>query len=85
MAVAAAAVGAVAEKFGSGPIVSTMAAMVVATTMMLDTTAPRVPVMARWAPMTSLFMREMSEPVCTRVKKARGSRWTWSYSATRRS
>ncbi len=59
--------------------------MVVATTMTLDTTAPRVPVMARWAPITSLFMRLTRAPVWVRVKKPRGIRCTWSKSATLRS
>ena len=51
----------------------------------LDTTEPRVPVTARWAPITSLFMRLVSAPVCARVKKDMGSRCTWSNSETRRS
>ena len=51
-----------------------IAMRVVASTMLLEMTCPRVPVMARWAPMTSLFIRLMSEPVWTRVKKAMGSR-----------
>ena len=40
---------------------------------------------ARWAPITSLFMRLISAPVWVRVKKAIGMRCTWSNSATRRS
>ena len=44
----------------------------------LNTTWPSVPVRARWAPITSLFIRLISEPVCVRVKKAIGMRWTWS-------
>ena len=62
-----------------------MAAMVVTTTMALDTTAPSVPVMARWAPITSLFIRLTRAPVWVRVKKPSGMRCTWSNSATRRS
>ena len=62
-----------------------MATSVVATTMTLDTTEPSVPVIARWAPITSLFMRLTSAPVWVRVKKPSGMRCTWSKSATRRS
>ena len=63
-----------------------MAMSVVATTTMtLDTTEPSVPVTARWAPMTSLFMPLISAPVWVRVKKAMGMRCTWSNRATRRS
>ena len=51
-----------------------MATSVVAKTMVLDTTEPSVPVNARWAPITSLFIRLMSDPVCTRVKNAIGIR-----------
>ena len=50
-----------------------------------ETTEPRVPVTARWAPITSLFMRLVSAPVCARVKNDIGSRCTWSNSETRRS
>ncbi len=46
---------------------------------------PSVPVTARWAPMTSLFIRLISDPVWVRVKNASGSRCTWSKSSTRRS
>ena len=35
--------------------------------------------------MTSLFMRDMSAPVCVRVKKESGWRWMWSNSAVRMS
>ena len=62
-----------------------MAVSVVASTTTLDTTVPRVPVTARWAPITSLFMRLMRAPVCVRVKKASGMRCTWSNSSMRRS
>ena len=62
-----------------------IATSVVASTMELDTTDPSVPVNARWAPITSLFIRLMSDPVCTRVKNAIGIRCTWSYKPTRRS
>ena len=50
-----------------------------------DTTDPRVPVSARWEPMTSLFRRLVSAPVWARVKNAIGIRCTWSNSDTRRS
>ena len=62
-----------------------MTMSVVVSTTMLETTVPRVPVTARWAPMTSLFIRLMSAPVWVRVKKAIGRRCTWSKSLTRRS
>ena len=47
------------------------------TPMMLLTTLDSVPVKACCAPSTSLFSRLMSAPVCVRVKKAMGIRWTW--------
>ena len=53
--------------------------------MMFDTTVPSVLVTACWAPMTSLFSRDISAPVWVRVKNEIGSRWTWSNSATRMS
>ena len=56
-----------------------------ASTMTLETTDPSVEVTAFWAPTTSLFRRLMSAPVCVRVKKATGIRWTLSNSATRSS
>ena len=62
-----------------------MATRVVARTMTLDTTEPRVVVTARWAPMTSLFIRLMRAPVWVRVKKPMGMADTWSNSLTRRS
>ena len=62
-----------------------MATSVVTRTMTLETTAPSVPVSARWAPITSLFMRLTRAPVWVRVKKPRGMRCTWSNRATRRS
>ena len=49
--------------------------------MTFDTTEPSVPVTARWAPITSLFMRLTSAPVWVRVKNAIGMRCTWSNSA----
>ena len=62
--------------------------MIVSTTarlMTFDTTVPSVVVTACWAPITSLFSRDCSAPVCVRVKNASGIRCTWSKSATRRS
>ena len=50
-----------------------MATSVVANTMPLEMTWPSVPVMARCAPMTSLFIWLMSDPVWTRVKNAMGT------------
>ena len=38
-----------------------------------------------WAPSTSVDSRDISAPVCVRLKNAIGIRCTWSYSATRRS
>ena len=58
---------------------------VVASTMTFDTTEPSVVVTARWAPMTSLFIRLIRAPVWVRVKKAIGMADTWSNSFTRRS
>ena len=66
----------------SRPIIT---ARVTTTSKTFCTTVPRVPVNACWAPSTSLFMRLMRAPVCVRVKKARGMRWTWSYNDERRS
>ncbi len=51
-----------------------MAPSVNATVTMFETTEPRVPVRARCAPMTSLFMRLINAPVCVRVKNAIGIR-----------
>ncbi len=45
-------------------------------TMTLLTTSDSVHVNARCAPMTSLFSRLTSAPVCVRVKNAIGIRWT---------
>ena len=53
--------------------------------MELETTEPSVPVTARCAPITSLFMRLTNAPVCVRVKNEIGMRCTWSNSLTRRS
>ena len=62
-----------------------IAASVTTSVTTFDTTEPSVPVRARWAPITSLFIRLISAPVCVRVKNAIGMRCTWSNSATRRS
>ena len=64
---------------------TTMVDSVVARTTMFETTLPRVEVTAVCAPITSLFSRLMSAPVCVRVKNAIGMRCTFSNSATRRS
>ncbi len=53
-----------------------MAMTVVSSTTRFDTTEPNVPVRARCAPITSLFMRDTRAPVCARVKNATGSLWT---------
>ena len=53
--------------------------------MELVNTSTSVPLTARWAPMTSLFRREMSSPVLTPVKKRRDIRWRWAKSSVRRS
>ena len=58
---------------------------VIRRTQALETSWPSVPVMARWAPITSLLRRLISAPVCTLVKNDTPMRCTWSYSATRRS
>ena len=58
---------------------------VITSTQKLDTSWPSVPVMARCAPITSLFRRLISAPVWTLVKNDTPMRCTWSYSATRRS
>ena len=58
---------------------------VVPSTITFDTTDPSVVVTARWAPMTSLFIRLISAPVWVRVKKLMGMAETWSNSFTRRS
>jgi hypothetical protein len=52
---------------------------------MLPTTVPSVLVIACWAPITSLFIRDMSAPVWVRVKKETCIRWTWSNSFVRMS
>ena len=57
----------------------------VARTITFDTTEPRVVVTARWAPITSLFIRLINAPVWVRVKKPIGMAETWSKSFTRRS
>jgi hypothetical protein len=53
--------------------------------MRLSTMPPSVPVSARCAPMTSLFRRVTSAPVCVRVKNAIGSSWTCRKSRVRSS
>ena len=53
--------------------------------MTFDTTFDSVEVKACWAPMTSLFSREISAPVWVRVKNASGMRWTWANTRARRS
>ncbi len=58
---------------------------VTARLMMFDATVPSVFVTACWAPITSLFMRDISAPVWVRVKNEIGSRWTWSNNLTRMS
>ncbi len=62
-----------------------IAASVVTNTITFETTDPRVPVTALCAPITSLFMRLISAPVCVRVKNEIGSRCTWSNNAARSS
>ena len=51
----------------------------------LDTTPESVEVNACCAPMTSLLSREISAPVCVRVKNATGIRWTCANTWERRS
>ena len=53
--------------------------------MTLETTPDSVDVKACWAPTTSLFSRLTSAPVCVRVKKATGMRWTCAKTLLRRS
>ena len=53
--------------------------------MTLETTPDSVEVNACCAPITSLFSRLTSAPVCVRVKKATGIRWTCSNTRERRS
>ncbi len=60
-------------------------ARVVAAVMELATTVPRVPVSARWAPITSLLRRLTRAPVWVLVKKEIGRRCTWSNNSRRRS
>ena len=62
-----------------------IATSVVTSTTTLLTTLPSVLVTAVWAPITSLFRRRDRAPVCVRVKKAIGIRWTLANSAARRS
>ena len=51
----------------------------------LVNTSTIVPLTARWAPMTSLFSRDMSSPVLVWVKKRRDMRCRWSKSSVLRS
>ena len=51
----------------------------------LDTRPDNVEVNACCAPMTSLLIRDTSEPVWVRVKKAIGCRCTWTKTSVRRS
>ncbi|CAB4734890.1 unannotated protein [freshwater metagenome] len=53
-----------------------MATSTVASVTTFDTTVPSVPVTARCAPITSLFMRLTSAPVWVRVKNEIGMRCT---------
>ncbi len=62
-----------------------IAARVVTSTITLLTMLPNVLVTAVWAPMTSLFSRDVIEPVGVRVKKAIGIRWILAKSPRRRS
>ena len=64
---------------------NSMATSVPVNMITLETTVPRVPVNARWAPMTSLLSRLISAPVWVRVKNDIGMRCTWSKSLVRRS
>ncbi len=52
---------------------------------MLETTEDIVEVIACCAPITSLFSRDTSEPVCALVKKAMGCCCTWLNTWVRRS
>ena len=51
----------------------------------LETTPDSVEVNACCAPTTSLLSRLTSAPVCVRVKKATGMRWTCAKTSLRRS
>ena len=62
-----------------------MVARMTARLMMLPTTLDSVTVMACCAPITSVFSLDTSAPVCARVKKAMGCRWTWVNTWVRRS
>ncbi len=55
------------------------------TVKMLETTEDIVEVIACCAPITSLFSRDTSEPVCARVKNAMGCRCTWLKTSVRKS
>src|SRR4051812_460414 len=55
------------------------------TLIMFDTVLDSVEVNARWAPMTSLFNRDTSAPVCVRVKNASDIRCTCANTVVRRS
>ena len=62
-----------------------MAASVVVSTITLLTMLPNVLVTAVWAPTTSLFSRDVIDPVGVRVKNAIGIRWILAKSVRRRS
>ena len=62
-----------------------IAARVVRSTMTLLTTLPSVLVTAVWAPMTSLFSRDVIDPVGVLVKNATGILCTFANRARRRS
>ena len=64
---------------------ASMNVTVTTTDTTLENTVPSVLVTACCAPMTSLFMRDISEPVWVRVKKDSGWCCTWSNSAVRMS
>ena len=64
---------------------ASMKLSVTTTAIRLENTVPSVLVTACCAPITSLFMRDMSAPVCVRVKKESGWRWMWSNERVRMS
>ena len=64
---------------------ASMNASVTITVTMFENTVPSVLVTACCAPMTSLFMRDINEPVWVRVKNDSGWCCTWSNSAVRMS
>ncbi len=64
---------------------ASMNVMVTTTAITLENTVPSVLVTACCAPTTSLFMRDISAPVCVRVKNDSGWCWMWSKSFVRMS